>query len=310
MDIPGDQGASPEGKTLTFKIGGRTMATGVWHSGTNVRLDFHPPQAVPGGPYNGAAGAPINFAGSANDWGTDATTYDWDWDNNGTYDATGQNISHTWPDIGSYTIGLRVIDERGGMGTATTTVLTLPKHSISLVSGWNLVSFNLHPVDTSTATVLSSIAGHYDLVYAWDASTQAWLKYDPIMDPPSLNSLQGLDETMGFWIRMDSPQMLEVVGSVPVTTPIPLMANAAGWNLVGYPSAVNRPLPDVLRDHGVGIDYSIVYANHAADTADPWKLYERTGPAWVNDLTEFAPGWGYWVRATANNTWSVSYAAP
>ena len=46
----------------------------------------------------------------------------------------------------------------------------MAKHSISLVPGWNLVSFNVHPTDTAIAAVLSSIAGNYNLVYAWDAT--------------------------------------------------------------------------------------------------------------------------------------------
>ena len=37
-------------------------------------------------------------------------------------------------------------------------------------TGWNLASFNLQPPDTDITTVLSSLSGSYDLVYAWDAS--------------------------------------------------------------------------------------------------------------------------------------------
>ncbi len=224
MDIPGNTGSGPkdggiEGDIVTFMIAGRVVATGVWHSGTNVELNFHPPQALPGGPYNGDAGVPVNFSGNANDWGSDATTYEWDWDNDGAYDETGQNPSHTWNTAGNYTVGLRVTDAQGGEGAATTTIeVIVTAHSIDLVAGWNLVSFHVHPADTATASVLDSIAGNYDLVYAWDAAgghpgSGNWVKYDPNVGFG--NTLTALDETMGFWIHMTTADTLVVQGSAP-----------------------------------------------------------------------------------------------
>ncbi len=127
-NVPGDIAGTPakegavEGEALTFKINNRMVAAGVWHGGTNVGLNIHPPQALPGGPYTGTAGVAISFSGSASDWGGDAITYQWDWDNDGTYDETGQNPSHTFADFGNYTVGLKVTDAQGGEGKATTTV--------------------------------------------------------------------------------------------------------------------------------------------------------------------------------------------
>ena len=123
-DLPSttDKEGGVEGDIITFKIDGRIVATGVWHSGTNVRLDFHPPQALHGGPYYGLVGASISLNGSANDWGPAPTIYAWDLDNNGSYETPGQNINHNWPAVGNYTIGLKVTDSQGGVGTATTIV--------------------------------------------------------------------------------------------------------------------------------------------------------------------------------------------
>jgi hypothetical protein len=404
-DLPGTptKEGGAEGDLITFKINGRVVATGMWHNGTINSLDFHPPQALTGDPYSGDEGSAISFSGSANDLGTDATTYQWDWDNDGIYDEAGQTLSHTWTNGGTYTVGLKVTDAQEGVGTATVTVnvndvpptnvnaggpyngtagqpvalsgsatcvsvdtctfawdldgdaeyndatgtsasytwntiadyviglqvtdddgnlvtgaasvhITGATHNITLVPGWNLVSFNLHPTNTSIANVLSSLVGNYDLVYAWDAtgahSTSGnWMKFAPSA-PSYSNSLINLDEKMGFWIHMTSADTLDVVGNVPVTTNIAISDNAGGWNLVAYPSAEDGALPAVLVDHGVGTDFSIVYAYHANETADPWKLFGRTVPAWANDLTEFAPGWGYWVKATADNTWHVEYVTP
>jgi hypothetical protein len=173
----------------------------------------------------------------------------------------------------------------------------------------------VHPLDTSIATVLSSVAGHYDLVYAWDATgvhsgaSGNWMKYDPTA-PPYTNTLDNLDEKMGFWIHMTSTRTVNVVGSVPASTNITLLDDVGGWNLVAYPSAASHALPEALRDHGVGTDFSLIFSYRAADTLDPWKLYDRLAPAYANDLTQVAPGWGYWVMVSADHMWDVPYAAP
>jgi hypothetical protein len=138
------------------------------------------------------------------------------------------------------------------------------------------------------------------LVFAWDASTSLWKKYDPSV--PFGNTLTSLDETMGFWIKMSSAQTLTISGSAPVTTNHALKT---GWNLVGYPSMTNRALPDVFSLHGVGTDFSLVYAYHASDT-DFWKKYDRSAP-FGNDLTELAPDYGYWIKIGADHTWDVGY---
>ena len=45
--VPGDQYGTKkieggvEGDTITFRVGGKIVATGVWHSGTNVREDIY-----------------------------------------------------------------------------------------------------------------------------------------------------------------------------------------------------------------------------------------------------------------------------
>ncbi len=192
---------------------------------------------------------------------------------------------------------------------SVTATFTLNVHSIDLYIGWNLVSFNLHPRITTITTVLADISGSYDLVYAWDASGGHagggnWMIYDP--NRVFGNTLTDLDEKMAFWIHMTTPDTLDVVGSLPATTNIPLYDNAGGWNLVGYPSAANLALPDALRDHGVGTAYTLVYAYHANDGGGPWKIYNRSA-IFGNDLTQLAPGWGYWIYVSADNTWDVGY---
>ncbi len=190
--------------------------------------------------------------------------------------------------------------------TATVTIhVNAAAQSIPLASGWNLVSFNIHPASTLIADLLTSIAGNYNLVYAWDAGgAGSWLKYDPAMQPLSLNSLQTLDESRGFWIWMTSAGTLEITGTAPVKN-ISLSATAGGWNLVGYPSGVAHSLPEALSQHGVGSDFTMIYAYHAGDS-DGWKKFDPAViPVSLNDLPELAPGWGYWIKVSLEHVWNV-----
>lgn len=83
-----------------------------------------PPTANAGGTYTGTEGIEITLDGSgSNDPAGLTLTYNWDIDADGQYDdASGQSISHTWNDNGTYTIGLRVENTVGQSDTTSTTV--------------------------------------------------------------------------------------------------------------------------------------------------------------------------------------------
>jgi hypothetical protein len=186
----------------------------------------------------------------------------------------------------------------------THTQLDFNTFAIILQPEWNLISFNLHPANPATAQVLSSIAGSYDLVFAWNAavSINNWRSYSPYV-PDFVNSLTTLDEKIGFWIHVTSPVpvTLYVTGSLPTTTTINLSTTGGGWNLVGYPAATGKVLPGAIPG-----DVSLVFVYHAGD-AVPWKLFDRAQPPFLNSLSSLTPGWGYWVYTNASVPWNVTY---
>lgn len=182
-------------------------------------------------------------------------------------------------------------------------------HEIDLVAGWNLISYNVTPTSSDIGAVLASIVGSYSLVYAWDVSgahnnTGNWVRFDPSV--PYGNTLTTLDVGMGFWIFMEEADVLTVIGTYQTVRTIPLKISVGGWNLVGYPSADNLALPWALSDNGV-TDFSLIYAYKAADTSDPWKLFDPTVAPVLNDLTQMSPGWGYWIFVTEDSDWQVAY---
>jgi PKD repeat protein len=98
-------------------------------SSTTVTVTNKPPVLGALGPFSGDEGVPITLTATAVDVPADVLTYSWDLDGDGEYDdATGATVDYTFPDNGTYTVGVSVTDDDGGSatGTATVTVNNVP----------------------------------------------------------------------------------------------------------------------------------------------------------------------------------------
>ena len=168
------------------------------------------------------------------------------------------------------------------------TVLAL--YEIPLQEGWNLVSLPLGQVDTSPQTILDHIAGQYDSVKYYDAldMNDHWKSYRP---GSSVNDLASIDNTMGFWIYINQPNVnLTVRGSIPAYTTISLYA---GWNLVGYPSQMTDTVANVL--WGTGADRVEVFQSDS-------PYVKEAEPTYI-----MKPGEGYWIHVPADTVWAVNW---
>jgi len=84
-----------------------------------------------------------------------------------------------------------------GMLSVNGTITTSP-HKISLIRGWNLIGY---PSENSKepSDAFSSIAGSYSIAWAYNASEQEYLYYNPYLDTGTLTMIiPGL----GYWINM------------------------------------------------------------------------------------------------------------
>jgi hypothetical protein len=185
--------------------------------------------------------------------------------------------------------------------TPTPTPDTAPAAQVPLVQGWNLVSIPIVPASTEPAVVFASVADHLAIAYAWNAQAGEWQTYDPAL-PPQFNTLTVVNERMGLWMRMTEADTLEVPGAFPDTTIIPLYA---GWNAVGFPASGPRDPADTLS--AIADKVSVVLGYNPADPEDPWKRYSPAGPPFANDMAALEPGKGYWILATEDCLWEVSY---
>ncbi len=140
------------------------------------------------------------------------------------------------------------------------------------------------------------IDGWYDAVQWFNSSDSSdpW-KHHHISKPPYLNDLIGIDHTMAFWIHITNPgdTIFLYNGTQPTTNQtIPLHP---GWNMVGYPSQLNRNRTAALNNLTFGVEVDAVWTFNAA--TQTWEEIEG------GDY--FEVGRGYWIHATQECVWEV-----
>ncbi len=164
--------------------------------------------------------------------------------------------------------------------------------SISLQAGWNMFSVPLQPPVADVTSVLAPIAGEYKAVWAYSRGT--WQCYDPAN--PALSDLERIEPGRGYWIHMRTAKRLTVSGT-PVEATVPLYR---GWNLVGYKAAHPQSVEKALEDSDC--DLLSIWSFHLGY----WRVYDPELPdPPFSDLTEFAPGIGYWIETRQDCQWKL-----
>jgi hypothetical protein len=199
---------------------------------------------------------------------------------------------------------INAVGQSSGVALPVSTQLAVAA-SIPLRQGWNLVASPVIPNDPAAASVFASIAGLFDVAYAYDACDAAdpWKKYDP-KAPPIANDLTTVSAARGIWIKASTDTTWIVSGTTPARVDIPL---CAGQNLISYPSVGTTALPDALAS--IADRYSKVYSFDSADALGLWKVFDPQAPTSVNDLTALGPTRGYWIEMKTPATLTVGSPA-
>lgn len=164
-----------------------------------------------------------------------------------------------------------------------------------LVKGWQLISWNLDTYTDDIQTLFAGIMDSLDVALSFE---NAALTFDP--DLVQFSTLQQADYLHGYWIRMDGPAELCIVGTpVDPETPIELNAN---WNLASYlptqSDDIENALNSIFEDFQVGLGFD-----------NGGLVYDANHPE-LATLTTLSPGFGYWLRLTQPATLIYPGAAP
>ncbi len=158
--------------------------------------------------------------------------------------------------------------------------------TVSVVSGWNLISFPWMSTPENITTALGSFSWDRAMVY----QNGQWYTYNTGRDAKFNLGFPMVDNTMGIWVHATADGNVTHIGSG--TTNITM---TTGWNLVGYPSGTEDTVSNIMS--GFSGQYDLI------QTYDPSSGQIITLGAGDN----MEPGTAYWVHVTAPGTWSVNW---
>jgi len=161
----------------------------------------------------------------------------------------------------------------------------VPVTTISLTTGWNLVSLPQIPTNSSILSVLGPVMPNVIGVYYWDAgnATPDWLSYVP---GPTPDNLSEMNDGKAYWVHMNATVPLSVFGDdLPAPGIVPHSYNlVAGWNMLGFKSTTPRAVTGYL----------------AAINGKYTRIYGFNEPSYsvVNPTGDLQPTCGYWIAMT------------
>ena len=144
--------------------------------------------------------------------------------------------------------------------------------NIQLVPGWNLISTNVSPADSSIATLFNGLD-----VQEIKTTDGYWRKGQN----PAFNSLQALTAGQAYLINMNIAGKLSVSGTA-LSTVNYQFATGTGWHYIGCPYQSNTLL-------------STIFTN--TNTATTVKNFDGFWtPNGINSITNLEPGKGYFLK--------------
>lgn len=179
----------------------------------------------------------------------------------------------------------------------TITIILYDGTLMDLKPGWNLVSLPRIQSDTNLQTVLQSIEGRYDSVQCYNItdSNDQWKHYH-VSKPSYMTDLKYLNHIVGFWLHIIDPHGTTLVVIGNELTSEQNISIYPGWNLVGYPSKLNKTRDVALDNLFYGSDVDSIWT------------YNSTMQKWIelkNPTNYFEIGHGYWMHSKVTKIWNV-----
>lgn len=164
----------------------------------------------------------------------------------------------------------------------------LDTFNMDLVTGWNLISMPLTPDENSASAVLGSIAGNYDAVKSYNATTDLF------------EDATTMDPGIGYFVHVTTAYTWEYDGTAYESMNADL---SQGLNMVGWTN-ISTDIPDALSS----IDGDYRYIARWDATSQSYEVYLPGAPAVFNDFTTIERGQGYFIAAASSCT--LAYPSP
>jgi chitodextrinase len=154
----------------------------------------------------------------------------------------------------------------------TNSVIT---QSIVLSAGWNLISINVLPTNTTIASVFGTTLTNVDEIKNSDG-------FYKVGQVAQLQSLTDIALGKGYLVKMKTASTLVISGTVPGTVNVSLKN---GWNMVGYPVGTTQATTTKLS--GIWTQFQTI------------KNFDGFLDKTSGTLNTMTPGDGYFINVTA-----------
>jgi len=157
--------------------------------------------------------------------------------------------------------------------------------TIPLHYGWNLISWRV-AYSGDITEFLGDAAENVDVVLGFDGTGQV---YDPSL--PEFSSLQQVDYHHGYWLRMNTPDTLEICAPrIDSSDYIPIHP---GWNLVAYWPEEQRPVLLGLASLIPNVQVAYTYAGG--------MYHWMANDPFHSNLILMGQNYGYWLWSNAGD---------
>jgi hypothetical protein len=160
---------------------------------------------------------------------------------------------------------------------------------VSLMSSWNLISFDLEIEENATEDVFADIIGDDNLVYVTGFGETGAQFFDPY-GLPFLNTLTEINPGFGFWVKINDGTTLVQEGmEMGQGYSFNIMAS---WNLMSYWPQVSITPQDAFSE--LIEDGNLMYVTGFDETGA--HFFDPNGLPFLNTLEVLENGYGYWVK--------------
>jgi hypothetical protein len=170
----------------------------------------------------------------------------------------------------------------GAWSFSTGTGLVIP-----LIAGWNMMSLNIHPTDSTTGAVFGVLKG---FILVNDGKGNIYV--------PSfgIDQIGTLTTGLGYQVYADSTDTVRATGSPVATASVAVTLDSLVWSIIAYLPQANMPIATAL----AGITSKIIIvSDNAGDVYWP-------GPG-INSIDTMRVGQGYYIVTSAGA--SLTYPA-
>ena len=219
----------------------------------------------------GATASPLTATGTGLLWYTSST--------GGTGSSTAPTPSTATVGTTYYYVSQTTSGCESPRSQITVNIITATvTQTISLDAGWNLISFNVQPSNTSIESVFGTALSSVEYVKNADGFYKTG-------QAAALQSLTQVALGYSYLVKMTTPQTISVSGTAPGVVTVPLKL---GWNMLGYPKTTTGNTTTVLS--GIWSNVQII------------KNFDAFLDNSSGTLTTMTPGEGYYIYMTAPST--------